>query len=193
MIRWLAVGLWYAAIVFTSSLASTPDEGRPLLSYLMNKGGHVFVYAILGWLLSETLTSPRAGLSARRQVALAITIVTGFILASLDETRQTFVYGRTGQLSDVLLDTLSLSGGALLHYWLARAGGASLLTAPTADSTVQPTAEPPDERTAEHEHQQLHREHLAVAIDVRQERDHDRQVQSDEQPDRNSAKRTRAG
>src|SRR5437016_1362339 len=118
MIRWLAVGLWYAAIIVTSSLTSTPDNGRPLLGYLMNKGGHIFVYAVLGWLLVDTLTSARAGLSIRRRLAVAITIAAGVALASLDETRQTFVYGRTGQPSDVLLDTLSLSTGAVLCEWL---------------------------------------------------------------------------
>src|SRR5581483_9753337 len=134
MIRWLAVGLWYAAIVFTSSLASTPDEGRPLLSYLMNKGGHVFVYAVLGGLLVETLTSPRAGLSLQRRAAVVVTIVLGACLASLDETRQTFVYGRTGQPSDVLLDTVSLSGGTLLWAWLAQRLGSTPLAQPPADA-----------------------------------------------------------
>ena len=189
MIRWLALGLWYAAIVFTSSLTTTSDEGRPFLGYLMNKGGHVFVYAVLGWLLIETLTSPRAGLSVRSRLAIAITVVTGVLLASLDETRQSFVYGRTGQLSDVVLDTISLSGGTLLHQWLMPHSGTIALDA----ATDEPADDVADQRPAEHEHQELHREHLPVAVDVRQEGHHDRQVQPDEQPHRHSAQRTGTG
>ena len=120
MIRWLGLGLWYAAIIFTSSLAATPETGGPLVGYLLNKTGHILGYVVLGVLLSETLTSPRAGLALRPRLVIAVTIVVGAVLASLDETRQTFVYGRTGQPSDVLIDTLGLSGGALLYQWLAR-------------------------------------------------------------------------
>jgi VanZ family protein len=118
MIRWLALALWYAAIVFTSSLASAPTTNQALIDYLVNKGGHVFVYAVLGWLLSEALTAPEAGLAVDRRAALATTILAGAVLAGLDETRQSFVYGRTALLSDAILDTVALSGGTLLHQWL---------------------------------------------------------------------------
>jgi len=120
--RWLALGLWYAAIIYTSSLTATPQSGQPLRDFLTAKAGHVFVYGVLGWLAAEALTAPAAGLAFGARVALLTTIVLGMILASLDETRQTFVYGRTGQPADALLDTLALSGGALLHYWLVLRG-----------------------------------------------------------------------
>ena len=92
MIRWLALGLWYAAILFTSSLTSTPESGQPLKDYLIAKSGHVFVYGVLGWIVSEALTAPGAGFGVGRRTALAITIVAGAVLAALDETRQSFVY-----------------------------------------------------------------------------------------------------
>jgi VanZ family protein len=120
MVRWLLVGLWYAAIIFTSSLTSTPETGQPFRDYLTAKAGHVFVYSVLGWLTAEALTAPAAGLALGKRVALFTTVLLGAVLASLDETRQTFVYGRTGQIADVLLDTLALSGGALLHDRLMR-------------------------------------------------------------------------
>ena len=153
MIRWLLLGLWYAAIIFTSSLAATPDAGRPFIGYLLNKGGHVSAYLVLGWLVVETLTAPQAGLALRSRFAIAVTIAAGVVMASLDETRQTFVYGRSGQPSDVLLDTLSLSGGAMLHYWLiGRHRSASLLSPAEVDA-----GDPTDQSPAEHEHQQMHR------------------------------------
>jgi VanZ family protein len=186
MIRWLAVGIWCVAILFTSSLASTPEEGQPLLGYLKAKGGHVFVYAVLGWLLTETLRSPWAGLGLPARVAVPLAIVAGTIMASLDETRQLFVYSRTGQPSDVLLDTLSVSGGALLHYWLVRPVGGAALAAEHA----HPPDDAGDDPPGEDQHQQVHRQDLPVAVHVRQEGHHDRQVQPDEQVQGQGAQRT---
>jgi VanZ family protein len=123
MYRWIAVALWYSAIVYTSSLTSTPESGQPLRDFLIAKTGHVFVYGVLGWLLSEALTSPSSGLTLGRRVALIATILIGIALASLDEARQAFVYGRTALPADVLLDTIALSGGALLHHRLAAWSG----------------------------------------------------------------------
>jgi VanZ family protein len=147
--RWLAVGLWYAAIIFTSSLASAPTTAEPWIDYLVNKGGHVFVYAILGWLVAEGLTAPAAGLALDRRLALAVTIVVGALLASLDETRQSFVYGRTAMLSDAVLDTVAVSGGALLHHWL--------MPAPSAPALDEPADDAGQQGAVEGEHQHLHR------------------------------------
>jgi VanZ family protein len=174
--RWLLLGLWYAAIVFTSSLASAPVTDQSLTDFLIAKGGHIFVYGILGWLASETLTSPAAGVGLRGRIGFAVTVLTGAVLASLDETRQAFVYGRSALVSDAILDTCAVSGGALLHHWLTLRTGAP----PRADE--QPEAS--QQRAAEDQHQDLHREHLAVAVDVRQERHHDRQVDQHEQVER---------
>jgi VanZ family protein len=180
MIRWLALGLWYAAIIFTSSLTSTPESGQPFRDYLINKGGHIFVYSVLGWIVSEALTAPAAGFAIGRRIALLATILSGAVLASLDETRQSFVYGRTALPTDVLLDTLALSGGALLHHRLVARTAASALAEPSSDLGQQ--------SAVEDEHQLLHRENLAVAVDVRQERHHDRQVDEHEQVERPRAR-----
>lgn len=133
LIRWLALGLWYAAILFTSSLTSSTTTDNALYDYLIAKAGHVFVYAILGWLTSEVLMASAAGLSVGRRTALTLTMVLGAVLASLDETRQSFVYGRTGMVSDVILDTVSASGGALLHHWLTPRPQSAPLDQPAGD------------------------------------------------------------
>ncbi len=149
MIRWLALGLWYAAIVYTSSLTSSPETGQPLRDYLIAKSGHVFVYGVLGWIVSEALTSPRAGLNLSRRIAQAVTVLVGIVLAALDETRQSFVYGRTALPTDVLLDTVALSGGTLLHHLMAGR------TAPSP--LAEPTSNPSQQRAVEDQHQELHR------------------------------------
>jgi VanZ family protein len=174
--RWLALGLWYAAIVFTSSLASKPVTNQPLSDYLIAKSGHVAVYFVLGWITIEALTAPAAGLGLGRRLALIATVLAGIVLATLDETRQSIVYGRTGVPSDVVLDSLAVSGGALLHQWLHRT-----TVAPSLD---QAPADLREQRAVEDQHQELHREDLAVAVDVRQERHHDRQVDQHEQVQR---------
>jgi VanZ family protein len=147
--RWLAVGLWYAAILFTSSLASSPVTGQPLGDYLVAKAGHVVVYCLLGWLAVDALTAPAAGVTLRRRTALVVTVLVGIILATLDETRQAFVYGRTGLPTDVLLDAIAVSGGALLHHRLAGRAGLA--------ARGQSPGDPDQEPTVEHQHQHLHR------------------------------------
>lgn len=133
MVRWLAFALWYAAIIFTSSLTSTPESGQPVRDVVIAKSGHVVAYAILGWLLAVALTTPAAGLAVRARLALMLVIISGVVLAALDETRQSFVYGRKGQPLDVLLDTVALSGGALLHHWLWRRRRVHSTPAPHAE------------------------------------------------------------
>ncbi|MFN8632487.1 MAG: VanZ family protein [Chloroflexota bacterium] len=145
MWRWLALGLWYAAILFTSSLTSTPETGQHLRDLLVNKGGHVFVYSVLGWLVTDALTAPAAGLSLRRRLALAVAVLTGAALASLDETRQSFVYGRTALASDAVLDTVALAGGALLQQWLA----GPIVTLPLPASAGQGDEKPGQQRAVE--------------------------------------------
>ena len=181
MFRWLALGLWYAGIIFTSSLASVPTTAQPWVDFLLNKAGHVFVYAILGWLLADALTAPAAGFAVGNRTAVGLTIALSAVLATLDETRQSFVYGRTAMVTDVLLDTIAASGGALLHHWLVPRSGPPPLDEPAGD--------PSQQGAVEREHQELHGEDLAVAVDVRQERHHDRQVDQHEQVERQGAQR----
>lgn len=142
MVRWLALGLWFSAILFTSSLTSTPETSQPLRDLLLAKFGHVFVYSILGWLAADALAAESAGLALPRRLALLVAVLLGAALASLDEVRQTFVYSRTGQPADVLLDTVAASGGALLQYWLSgRYGGRPAGAAPADQAGEQQAAE----------------------------------------------------
>jgi VanZ family protein len=141
MFRWLALGLWYASILFTSSLASVPVTNQPLSDYLIAKSGHVVVYGVLGWIAMVAVTEPSAGLSLGRRTALITTVILGLILASMDETRQMFVYGRTSTLTDVVIDTLAMSGSALLHHALTRRAGSPPLPEAPGDPRQQRTVE----------------------------------------------------
>ena len=124
MAIWYFVGLWMAAILFTSSISAPPETGSSLLGLLRAKAGHVFVYAVLGWALFGALTAPRAGFGLRSRLALPAVALTVVLFAALDETRQSFVYGRSALPTDVLLDTVSGLAGALLHQRRVRGSGA---------------------------------------------------------------------
>jgi len=174
---WLFIGLWMAAILFTSSVAAPPETGASILGILKAKGGHVFVYATLGWALRYALTSPRGGLGFGRVVALIGTLATAIVFAIIDETRQSFVYGRTALPTDVLLDSVAAVAGAVLQQRSARwltagpstSGGPDAASDDHADSVRVLGA-------AEDQRRELREEHLAVAADGRQEGHHDPQV-----------------
>lgn len=113
-LRWIPVLLWMGLIFFlshqdgnTSTLQSgivldflrsigiqfTPDT-LPIFTGVIRKGAHFTEYAILYFLLTKIPLKPLA----------CFTILLLFSLS--DEWHQTFVPGRSGQLSDVGIDLL---------------------------------------------------------------------------------------
>jgi VanZ family protein len=118
---WLPVIIWTAVIATESLIGSSANTGSLLLKlvtwivgpvdahkfevfhHIVRKSGHFLGYGFLGvvwfraFLLS--LNSPHA-----MRCALLALIAT-FVTASLDEWHQSFSSARTGQFSDVLLDT----------------------------------------------------------------------------------------
>ncbi len=133
---WLPALLWYAIIFYFSSqtgaesaemsdafiehalhwdIANSLVVLSDLLSILVRKGAHAFVYFVQTGLLLLPLTSLLKSPKARGASALGGCAV----LAALDEVHQLFVPGRSGKLSDVLIDVL---GGAcfLLFLWLVK-------------------------------------------------------------------------
>lgn len=78
-----------------------------LLHHLVRKGAHFSAYLILGLLVSHALESGK-------RKASFVTFLICVLYASSDEFHQIFIPGRSGQLSDVLLDSFgSLTGIAL--------------------------------------------------------------------------------
>jgi len=131
---WLpvAIGLCIIATESTTQFSSqhTSSWLRPIFTYLfgpftdahwglfhhaVRKSGHFVGYGTLGmtwaraWLRTFTTRSHWTLLQWRIRSA-SLGIFCTFLTASADEYHQTFLPGRTGQFSDVLLDTC----GALL-------------------------------------------------------------------------------
>lgn len=104
---------------WSAMFRSLTEEGRTavveFLSYYERKGAHMFLYFVLLGLLLFMLQPWITAAPKRAAAAIAVCAV----LAALDEFHQTFIPGRSGQPSDVLVD---LMGAAcfLLVWFLVR-------------------------------------------------------------------------
>lgn len=83
-----------------------------LLESILRKCAHFAEYFILGSLLSQTICSMKGNRS------LLFPWIIGTIVACGDETIQLFSNGRSGQITDVLLDSSGVFAGCLLLYVL---------------------------------------------------------------------------
>ena len=86
-----------------------------LLDHLLRKAAHFTLYFILGCSLTGCFRRQR-----RVPYVLAV-LLTGAVLAGLDEFHQIFVDGRGPQFSDVVLDTCGVAAGCLLATAFHRA------------------------------------------------------------------------
>jgi VanZ family protein len=168
LLRWLALAGWMIAILLNSSVPGAPLPTTGLLSTLINKLGHVLEYALLGYLAWRALVEPAGGLGLRPRGAVLTILVGGLLFASLDELRQLFVAGRGSSAWDVLLDVAAL--GLTV----------ALLRRDAPQSPLEPAGGDGQHLAAEDGQEEVHRQHLAVAVDVRQEDHHHAEVQPDE-------------
>ena len=136
---WIAAILWLIVIAIESSTwLSSHNTSRilyPLLHFLfginhagfehwhvyIRKGGHVFGYGLLSFLLfrawRETLPAVNNVRWAPRWASLAL--LGTALVASLDEWHQSFIPTRTGTPRDVLLDTCAgVAVQALVFLWM---------------------------------------------------------------------------
>lgn len=103
---------------------SHPDDEKltkaaSLINAPLRKVAHATVYFVLAIIL---LILSRVIFGGKKYLlACAIVILLCFLFAMADEYHQTFVDGRTGQFSDVLIDTAGACVGTLLFssYYLA--------------------------------------------------------------------------
>ena len=136
---WIAAILWLIVIAIESTAwLSAHNTSRilyPLLHYLfgvdprgfeqwhffIRKGGHVFGYGLLSFLLfrawRETVHVAGNPKWAMRWASVAV-LGTAFV-ASLDEWHQSFIPSRTGTPRDVLLDTCAgICAQILVYLWM---------------------------------------------------------------------------
>ncbi len=110
------------SISITNTLGITdthPSEGRinakvEDINGVVRKCAHGAVYFILGILIFHALY--QSGVKDKKIYLLAILL--SFFYACTDEFHQLFVAGRSGEIRDVLIDTLGTSFALLLIYTL---------------------------------------------------------------------------
>ena len=91
----------------------TDEEKENLIEHyqpFVRKSAHFSIYTVLG--ISLTTFFCTYNLSNKKRIIFAILI--GFLYAASDEIHQTFIPGRSGQISDVLLDTFGVTVGMLI-------------------------------------------------------------------------------
>lgn len=93
-------------------LEMMPADQLSNLHFLLRKCAHFTEYLVLGVLVMLSLQQTKV----RRNILIGITMCT--LVASIDETIQLFVNGRSGQISDVLLDSVGAMVGLLLVKFL---------------------------------------------------------------------------
>ena len=133
---WLPVFVWMAFItIFSGDLMSSAHTSRFLIPFLrwlkpditgatlllihglVRKGAHLFVYAVLAFLLTRALKN---GTQLRQSVSLvAIAWLGSTMFAVLDEFHQFFVPSRSAAVGDVVIDSIGALLGAMI-YWLFR-------------------------------------------------------------------------
>ena len=85
-----------------------------LLHHLLRKCAHFTEYFVLGVLVILTLLQ----LLFKKKVGMGIGV--SMLVASVDETIQRFIPGRSGQVTDVLLDTIGAGVGIAVAYLMVR-------------------------------------------------------------------------
>lgn len=95
--------------VFVEQLqAWLPAADSGFLTFIVRKSAHIFAYFVLGVLMFRALR--QTGLA--RPMLWAVVICA--LYATADEFHQLFVPGRSGEVRDILIDTVAATAGVLL-------------------------------------------------------------------------------
>lgn len=113
---WLPPLAWMTLIFVLSAQPDLPHPPQPWQDTLIKKGGHAFVFGVQAWLYLRALRRHVSSPATLRWVCAGLAV----LYAASDEFHQTFVPGRKGRLSDVVIDSLGVGIVIVLDWWLAR-------------------------------------------------------------------------
>lgn len=128
-LKFLAVGAWMIFIFvlsgqlgaksgsFSGSLVADvkthlPSLSEQLVTIAVRKSAHIFMYGTLGILLANLLRDYKLN----KKCVFGYGILIASVYASLDETHQYFVGGRSSSLRDVLIDIIGATIGISVYY-----------------------------------------------------------------------------
>lgn len=97
-----------------------PEEEKQIevenMHTFIRKLAHFSIYTVVGILLMSLCMTYRLKMKNK----FIISLLSGFIYASTDEIHQLFIKGRSGQISDVLLDTAGVIMGIFIVFLISR-------------------------------------------------------------------------
>lgn len=102
--------------VFVDFLSPYVPLTSETLTVVLRKSAHVFKYFILGLLVFNVLRYYTSNIKK----IITYSMIFAIIYAISDEIHQSFVPGRSPELTDVLLDTLGASLGVALYWYIVR-------------------------------------------------------------------------
>lgn len=89
-----------------------PSSSEQVVTLVVRKAAHIFMYGVLGILLANLLNSYK--LSVKRVFGFGILIAA--VYACFDEVHQYFVGGRSSSSRDVLIDVAGATIGICIYY-----------------------------------------------------------------------------
>ena len=98
-------------VLQSAGLGFAPTD---VLTFMTRKAAHTVAYLVLGVLAYSAVRNH--GLPARRVAMIAVCIVVAYAIS--DEVHQLFVPGRSGELRDVLIDSVAGAVGILVSYFI---------------------------------------------------------------------------
>ena len=145
VISWILVILWMITIFYLSSMNSevsntkskttinkvvtttiettnkdiSQDKVNSIVN-ILNKPLRKCMHSIVFFILVVLLINAFYNTNIRNYKAYVFSIIISFIYACTDEYHQLFVLGRTGQFTDVLIDTIGVLLGCLVFYGVYR-------------------------------------------------------------------------
>jgi len=108
---WIPVFIWCAAIYYLSSVPELKSGFPNQCDLVLRKMAHMVEYGTLTFLFFRAVA---INLSFRRSIAYAALFSITYALT--DEYHQLFVFGRSGSLADVFIDTLGIFFATFLIY-----------------------------------------------------------------------------
>ena len=93
-----------------------PGVSTALLTFLVRKSAHIIAYFVLGVLMYRALRVSIRRWPARTVAGLAL--LSCSLYAVTDEIHQLFVPGRSGELRDVMIDSIAALVGVGLCGWM---------------------------------------------------------------------------
>ncbi len=95
-----------------------PGVSTAILTFLVRKSAHIIAYFILGILMYRAL---RINIRRwRTRTVASFALLSCSLYAVTDEIHQLFVPGRSGELRDVMIDSIAALVGVGLCAWLMR-------------------------------------------------------------------------